>query len=163
MKAAILRRVDLEERDEIGRILVEDTIVGLDINWQALQLAATQLTINALSAKHSQIGLYRMPHGRTHQKNIFVEGDLGNTALGTLEILAHYNKRQLHPELKHLIQETPERPHHAGVSGEFDIAAVEALLKNATVMIANPPYSVGSKIARNQESSVRLEQQNRWK
>ncbi len=162
MKAAIFRRVNLEERDEIGRILVEETIVGLDINWQALQLAATQLTINALSANHSQIGLYRMPHGRTKQKNIFVEGDSGSVGLGSLEILAQFNKRQIHPELQTLTQEAPICPKHTGVSSDRDIAGIEELLKNTAVMIANPPYTVGAKTARDQESGTRQKQQGRW-
>ena len=162
MKAAILRRVDLEKRDEIGRILVEDTIVGLDINWQALQLAATQLTINALSANHSQIGLYRMPHGRTNQKNIFVEGDSGSVGLGSIEILAQFNKRQIHPELQTLTQEASIRPKHTGVRNDQDIAGIEKLLKNTAVMIANPPWTVGSKVSRTLNSDVRSEQQTRW-
>ena len=163
MKAAILRRVDPEMKAEIDRILIEDSIVGLDINWQALQLAATQLTIGSLSADFQRIGLYRMPYGHASRKNIFVEGDPGDVGLGSLEILALLNKRAMAPDLPGLVDDSSSRPRQTGVVGESDIERIATLVNDAEVMIANPPYTVGSKAGRDQEAEIRHAAQARWK
>ena len=80
------RALDGRSETESARIagplhkdLVENAICGLDINHQAVQLAASNLTLGAPDVDYSRMNVHSMPHG--------VRGD-GTVSAGSLELLA---------------------------------------------------------------------------
>ena len=57
------RELNLPERNDLHRRLVEDVLCGLDINQHAIQLAACNLTLGAPTVDYARMNLLTMPHG----------------------------------------------------------------------------------------------------
>ncbi len=61
---------------DLHKQLVENTIYGLDINHQAIQLAASNMTLGGLSVDFECMNVYSMPHGFDTKGNIRGAGSL---------------------------------------------------------------------------------------
>lgn len=154
MKSAILRRTQKTKRGELGKDLVENTIYGLDVNAHALQLSATQLIINSLNANYEKINIFKMPVG----KGIVQHEGRDNTvySLGSLELLFHYLRGD---QLKIDHDSKADTIMH---KNDVEIDNLANLLhKSATIIVANPPFTIGHKMLRNQTEETRNRIQDR--
>ena len=107
----------------VHKKLVEKSIRGLDINYQATQLAASNLTLGAPTVDYKAMHVHTMRHGPQPDKSV---------ALGSLELLpeAVANRKQLD-----LIGHVK----NAAVSGPS--AAKVPDIRNIDVLLMNPPFT----------------------
>ena len=135
------------ELAELQKIAVEETIVGLDINPVSLQLAASQLTAGNHDIRYRQMGLHLMPYGPSRDNPSLVQA-------GTLELLGQKAIVERKGELdladdKVGSQEVWDRTEDAELED-----AIEAV-KDARIVIMNPPFTNRSKVGEKFPSSVR--------
>ena len=69
-----------EQTEELHKSLVENTLHGLDINTQAIQMAASNLTFGAASIDYQRLNLHTLRHGPQTDNH-------GEPAAGALELL----------------------------------------------------------------------------
>ena len=107
------------------KALVEHSIRGLDINYQATQLAASNLTLGAPTVDYEAMHIHTMRHGPQPD---------GSVALGSLELLpeAVGGGRQL-DLLGHVKQ--------AAVSTQNSPAAKVPDIRNVDLVLMNPPFT----------------------
>ncbi len=126
--ATIKRRARLAQGDAfddhaLHKAMVETGIHGMDINTQAIQMAASNLTIGATSVDYQRMNLHTLPHGTQPD---------GNTKAGALELLVH-------DEPGDLFTEPPEtRRLGDQVDGGADVSFPA---KGFDVVIMNPPFT----------------------
>ena len=114
------------------KALVEHSIRGLDINYQATQLAASNLTLGAPTVDYEAMHIHTMRHGPQPD---------GSVALGSLELLpeAVGGGRQL-DLLGHVKQ--------AAVSTRGVAVAIVPDIRNVDVLLMNPPFTNNEKHGR---------------
>ena len=107
------------------KALVEHSIRGLDINYQATQLAASNLTLGAPTVDYEAMHIHTMRHGPQPD---------GSVALGSLELLpeAVGGGRQL-DLVGHVKQ--------AAVSTQNSPAAKVPDIRNVDLVLMNPPFT----------------------
>ncbi len=151
MKEAIVGRMVGTARSQTAKALVEDSIVGLDVDTHALQLAATQLTLNSLDADYRRMNLWRMPYGASGSRE---------PTLGSLELMVHQYLPQgdLLPD-----SPTPIAADAVRTKGHLVFLRDKLLHGRTGAILTNPPYSVGGKQARHMTKAERSVVQNRQK
>ena len=114
------------------KALVERSIRGLDINYQATQLAASNLTLGAPTVDYEAMHIHTMRHGPQPD---------GSVALGSLELLpeAVGEGRQL-DLVGHVKQ--------AAVSTQGVAVAKVPDIRNVDVLLMNPPFTNNEKHGR---------------
>ena len=118
-----------EQTREAHKALVENAIRGLDINYQATQLAASNLTLGAPTVDYAAMHIHTMRHGPQPD---------GHVALGSLELLpeAVGGGRQL-DLLGHVKQ--------AAVSTRESAVAKVPDIRDVDVVLMNPPFTNNEK------------------
>ena len=118
-----------EQTREAHKALVENSIRGLDINYQATQLAASNLTLGAPTVDYAAMHIHTMRHGPQPD---------GGVALGSLELLpeAVGGGRQL-DLLGHVKQ--------AAVSTRESAVAKVPDIRGVDVVLMNPPFTNNEK------------------
>ncbi len=118
-----------EQTRQVHKRLVENSIRGLDINYQATQLAASNLTLGAPTVDYEAMHIHTMRHGPQPD---------GAVALGSLELLpeAVGGGRQL-DLLGHVKQ--------AAVSTQASAVAKVPEIRNVDVVLMNPPFTNNEK------------------
>ncbi|MCY4356187.1 MAG: N-6 DNA methylase [Gammaproteobacteria bacterium] len=114
---------DALDEQKLHKALVENGIYGMDINAQAIQMAASNLTFGATSVDYRQMNLHTLPHGPQED---------GSVKAGALEILVHDQPRDLVDSL--------EEPTALGeqVDGGRDVLFPE---RGFDLAIMNPPFT----------------------
>ena len=114
-----------EQVRQAHKRLVEHSIRGLDINYQATQLAASNLTLGAPTVDYEAMHIHTMRHGPQPD---------GSVALGSLELLpeAVGHRRQL-SLVEHVKQ--------ADVSTRASAVAKVPDIKDIDVLLMNPPFT----------------------
>ena len=122
-----------EDLPELHRHLVQNGIRGLDINYQATQLAASSLTLGAPSVDYQAMHIHTMQHGPQPD---------GSVRLGSLELLADAVKGE-QPDLF-------ANAKHAPLAHEVEAKRVKEDLDvhDADVVIMNPPFTNNTKFAK---------------
>ncbi|MYA00145.1 MAG: hypothetical protein F4076_02020 [Acidimicrobiaceae bacterium] len=128
---------------ELQKAAVEETLKGLDINPVSLQLAATQLMSGNTDVKYRRMGLHLMPYGRQPDDSV---------AAGTLELLARNeiiaSGRLFDDAAESTRIETGAEQSLEGPEMDDAVAAV----RNARVVIMNPPFTNRTKAGEKLES-----------
>lgn len=112
------------DQRQLHRDLVEHSLVGLDINRQATQLAASNLTLGAPDVDYQRMNIYTMPHGMIGQ----------NVRCGSLELLARDDDSLFEQEFQSVLAAGGEQidgraEESVDTDGQFDM------------VIMNPPFS----------------------
>lgn len=112
-----------EEWEKLYRSLIEDVLYGLDINYHAIHLAASMLTIAAPRIDYDKMNLYTMQHG--------VDA-AGKVSVGSLDLLV--NEESFIPEL------APEAPQKriTRTGHKEDIPEIKG---RCSLVIMNPPFT----------------------
>ncbi len=110
--------------------LVENSIMGLDINYQATQLAASNLTLGAPSVDYAAMHIHTMKHGPQSK---------GEVALGSLELLPTALEG-VSPDLFGHTKQTGDAALNRGAKQSLD-------LKDIDVILMNPPFTNNKKRA----------------
>ncbi len=129
---------------DLHKYLVENTIYGLDINRQAIQLAASNMTLGGLSVDFERMNVYSMPHGFDRQGHVL--------GAGSLELL-------LGEEIP--ITGTGTRTLQQAGSQQVVGAAQDIDPKNAfDLVIMNPPFTNNTKRGGQWNKSQKKEMQD---
>ena len=156
------------EIEKLHRRLVEETLMGLDINAVSLQLAGSQLTLGDARVQYKHMNLWKMPYGCDSGSG---EGEPAKA--GTLELLA--DKRISgcgdEPQQHGLKLEEEDRTYKGadgatrlalredepGRRGELELAIEEIQGRKAAIM--NPPFvtrkKLGERLGRERQLAVR--------
>ena len=134
-----------EQIRQAHKQLVENAIRGLDINYQATQLAASNLTLGAPTVDYEAMHIHTMRHGP--QPN-------GTVALGSLELLpeAVGSGKQL-DLVGHVKQ--------AAVSTQQSTVAKVPDIRSMDVVLMNPPFTNNEKHGRKFSADVKKRIQSR--
>ena len=134
-----------EQARQAHKTLVENSIRGLDINYQATQLAASNLTLGAPTVDYEAMHIHTMRHGPQPD---------GSVALGSLELLpeAVGGGRQL-DLLGHVKQ--------AAVSTRESAVAKVPDIRDVDVVLMNPPFTNNEKHGRKFSAGVKKRIQGR--
>ena len=108
--------------------LIEDVLVGFDINVDALHIAATTLGLLSPATRFDSLNLYRIPLG--------MEEGASSATAGSLELYAHGG---LLPFIGRPGARPPRRP------GEDDADPLHEYAYSADLVIMNPPYTRNDK------------------
>ena len=127
------------------KALVEQSIRGLDINYQATQLAASNLTLGAPTVDYEAMHIHTMRHGPQPD---------GSVALGSLELLpeAVGGGRQL--DLVGHVKQAAVSTRGVAVANVPDI-------RNVDVLLMNPPFTNNEKHGRKFNEDVKRQIQRR--
>ena len=110
---------------EAHKALVENSIRGLDINYQATQLAASNLTLGAPTVDYQAMHIHTMRHGPQPD---------GSVALGSLELLPEaVGEGQQLDLVGHVKQ--------AAVSTQGAVGTKVPDIRNVDVLLMNPPFT----------------------
>ena len=134
-----------EQTRQVHKQLVENAIRGLDINYQATQLAASNLTLGAPTVDYEAMHIHTMRHGPQPD---------GTVTLGSLELLpeAVSGGRQL-DLLGHVKQ--------AAVSTRESAIAKVPDIRDVDVVLMNPPFTNNEKHGRKFSPEVKKRIQGR--
>ncbi len=125
----------IKENDDLGgdthRTLVENHLVGMDINPQSVQLAACQLTVGDPSVQYRRMNLWTMPLGLRGS-------DVRTGSMDFLAQLAVQKSNDLGPDHKTSASRIKGRK----LQDSVDSKATKSL-KNARLIVMNPPYTIG--------------------
>ena len=122
----------------LQKLAVEETIKGLDINPVSLQLAASQLTAGNQEISYRRMGLHLMPYGPQPD-------NLATVSAGTLELLSQRAIVSRDGELEF----ADDRIGSQAVWSQRDEVELEdavAAVKDARIIIMNPPFTGRSKM-----------------
>ena len=134
-----------EQTREVHKRLVENSIRGLDINYQATQLAASNLTLGAPTVDYEAMHIHTMRHGPQPD---------GTVALGSLELQpeAMGDGKQL-DLLGHVKQ--------AAVSTQASAVAKVPDIRDVDVVLMNPPFTNNEDYGRRFSAKVKKRIQTR--
>ena len=121
--------VNETEVDDLHRHLVQHGIHGLDINYQATQLAASSLTLGAPSVDYESMHIHTMQHGP--------QAD-GSVKLGSLELLIDC-VRGAQPDLLSHAKHAPLTHNVDGTDGK------EPEIRDVDLLLMNPPFTNNKK------------------
>ena len=125
--------------DALQQAMVEDSLTGMDINRQALQIAASQLAIGTSGRNLTRMGLYAMPRNDSN----------GRARLGSLERLTTRRDGAVLSQPDMLFHGT--RDINAAGGKNIDAAESRAVgelgerLSRTKVAVSNPPFSNAAK------------------
>ena len=152
------------EIEKTHKALVEQGMVGLDINRRAIQIAATQLTMGGLTADFRNMGLWtllrgRRPGGRDERGRLSGEDVL----LGSLELLfdtdAEDRAQDAFGEAMAQADKTNLARHRQQMQmSDRQLAADSSLsqgLRKVAIVLTNPPFSSLRNQASDAESHLR--------
>ena len=144
-RMAAAKSMTPEQTRQVHKRLVENAIRGLDINYQATQLAASNLTLGAPTVDYEAMHIHTMRHGPQPD---------GTVALGSLELLpeAVGGGRQL-DLLGHVKQ--------AAVSTQASAVAKVPDIRNVDVVLMNPPFTNNEDYGRRFSAEVKKRIQTR--
>lgn len=144
-RMAAARPMTPEQTRQVHKRLVENSIRGLDINYQATQLAASNLTLGAPTVDYEAMHIHTMRHGPQPD---------GTVALGSLELLpeAVGDGQQL-DLLGHVKQ--------AAVSTQASAVAKVPDIRNVDVVLMNPPFTNNEDYGRRFSAEVKKRIQTR--
>ena len=119
--------------------LVEESLVGLDINPISLQLAASALITGNHNIRYKQIRLHKMPYGPS---DIDLYEPASVTPAGSLELLAH---------------DLTEQAESDSVLDSCDpeVESAKDSLKGTKIVLMNPPFSNRKKMGEKFPSDVK--------
>ena len=144
-RMAAARPMTPEQTRQIHKQLVEKSIRGLDINYQATQLAASNLTLGAPTVDYEAMHIHTMRHGPQPD---------GTVALGSLELLPEaVGSGQQLDLLRHVKQ--------AAVSSPDSAVAKVPDIRNVDVVLMNPPFTNNEKHGRKFSVEVKKRIQGR--
>ncbi|MYD74720.1 MAG: hypothetical protein F4Y11_11125 [Chloroflexi bacterium] len=137
-----------DELVDLQKLAVEETIKGLDINPVSLQLAASQLTAGNREIRYRQMGLHLMPYGPSPDNPAVVQA-------GTLELLGQEAIVARDTELglgddrisSQLVWDQPD---------DAELEDAVGAVKEARIVIMNPPFTNRSKVGEKFQSSDRI-------
>ena len=138
------------QQENIHKALVEDGLVGLDINRQALQIAAAQLAMGGLSADFRNMGLWTLPRGsRAGWRNEQSKAQIDDVMLGSLELLFDdENEQDGVDDFEKVMAQTAakNRSRHRQRMEMTDDPLADDLgmmrgLGKAVIALTNPPFS----------------------
>lgn len=121
--------VDQPGVNDLHRHLVQHGIHGLDINYQATQLAASSLTLGAPSVDYESMHIHTMQHGP--------QAD-GSVKLGSLELLLD----AVRGDQPDLLTHTKHAPLTHDVPDRTEVAHD---VQNVDVVLMNPPFTNNAK------------------
>lgn len=134
---------------KIHKALVEQGMVGLDINRRAVQIAAAQLTMGGSSADFRNMGLWTLPRGhRANAKG--ARGKLGadDAMLGSLELLFGDDRAEgdtgFERELAAANRANLAKHRHREEMADDPLAVDSDLSKSldkVAIALTNPPFS----------------------
>ncbi len=133
------------QTDGLHRVLVEDSIYGLDINRHAAQLAACNLTLGAPDVNYKRMNLHTMKHGPQPD---------GSVAAGSVEMLRVESGRNA---MRALVQ--PVTTDDLGAKQVDSGTDNEIPSSGLDLVIMNPPF--GSKETRSHKYSGPIVKQMR--
>ena len=144
-RMAAAQPMTAEQARQVHKRLVEHCIRGLDINYQATQLAASNLTLGAPTVDYEAMHIHTMRHGPQPD---------GTVALGSLELLpeAVGGGRQL-DLLGHVKQ--------AAVSTQVSAVAKVPEIRDVDVVLMNPPFTNNEDYGRRFSAEVKKRIQRR--
>lgn len=118
-----------DEMPELHRHLVQHAISGMDINYQATQLAASNLTLGAPSVDYESMQIHTMKHGPQPD---------GSVKLGSLELLLDAVRGEQPELLTHA--------RHAPLTHEVSTRTGKTPeIRDVDVVIMNPPFTNNTK------------------
>lgn len=126
---------DGSELERMHKTMVEESIVGLDINETSLQLAGTQLTLGDTSLQYRRMQLMRMPYGMEHER----------VHTGTLELLASQNVVKSKVGLQELLPNEVPLAENIGEESQ-ETADATLAVQGTRLVIMNPPFSSREKM-----------------
>ena len=136
-----------ESQARFHRKMVEESLIGLDINETSLQLAGAQLVIGDPEAKYERMRLIAMPYG---------EKESCETRAGSLDLLGEPEVLRKLPAAAGaalpLPMDKPGRKSTNGATGEpgtpiVDDGIVEAA-SEVDVVLTNPPFVIRDKLGK---------------
>ena len=141
---AVRRRAEAQgasksDLDTLQQVLVEDSLTGMDINRQALQIAASQLAIGTSGRNLTRMGLYAMDRNNPN----------GEARLGSLERLTTHRDGTTLAQSDMLFHGTKDV--NAAKGENVDVAESRTLnrlgerLACTAVAVSNPPFSNAAK------------------
>ena len=129
--------VNETEVNDLHRHLVQHGIHGLDINYQATQLAASSLTLGAPSVDYESMHIHTMQHGP--------QAD-GSVKLGSLELLLDAVQGDQPDLLTHAKHAPLKHAKHAPLKHDVpNRAEVAPDVQNVDVVLMNPPFTNNAK------------------
>ncbi len=138
---------------KLDRVAVEHTLKGFDINAVSLQLAAAQLSIGNAEVRFNNMGLYRLPYGRSRNN--------WDVSAGSLELLGQKEIVQSRNELA--IEDSNQIEAEAVWRSETRNARMESAVdaaKASRIIIMNPPFTnrtnMGKKFSSSEQKALRI-------
>ena len=152
------------EIEKIHKVLVEQGMVGLDINRRAIQIAATQLTMGGLTADFSNMGLWtllrgRRPGGRDERGRLSGEDVL----LGSLELLFDTDAEDSAKDAFEEVMAQADKTNLARYRQRMEMSdhglaadlSLSRRLRRTAIVLTNPPFSSLRNQASDAESHLR--------
>ena len=137
-KRAIAQGATDELIKQLQKLAVENIIKGMDINPTSIQTAITQLKTEKPNVDYQRMGFHLMPYGPypEYDNQVFT---------GTLELLGQKNLVPRHGELD--------------FGNDIDLNGVVDDVKDARIMIMNPPFirrtKIGEQFTRTTQKALR--------
>ncbi len=152
------------QQENIHKALVENGMIGLDINRRALQIAAAQLAMGGLSADFRNMGLWTLPRGRrVGWRDEQSKAQIDDVMLGSLELLFDDEiEREGDDDFEKVMAQTAARNrsrHRQRVEMTADPLADDSAmmrgLGKAAIALTNPPFSSLRNQANDMEGHLR--------
>ena len=134
-----------EQTRQAHKQLVENAIRGLDINYQATQLAASNLTLGAPTVDYEAMHIHTMRHGPQPD---------GTVALGSLELLPEAVGEGRQVDLVGHVKQ-------AAVSTQQSASAKMPDIRGMDLILMNPPFTNNEKHGRKFSAEVKKRIQGR--
>ena len=144
-RMAAARPMTPEQLRAAHKALVEQSIRGLDINYQATQLAASNLTLGAPTVDYEAMHIHTMRHGPQPD---------GSVALGSLELLPEAVGEGEQLDLVGHVKQAAVSTRGVAVANVPDI-------RNVDVLLMNPPFTNNEKHGRKFSADVKRQIQRR--
>ena len=148
------------------KALVEQGMIGLDINPQAVQIAAAQLVMGGLSASFKDMGLWVRERGRAKNVHPKKPPSAGEVRIGSLELLQ--GDGEAGDSFAHMLKDADGA--NAELSGaqvkggdDDDDASLTERRKRVGLVLTNPPFSTMANAASDLDQPVRSAMQMRLK
>ena len=155
---AVRRRRGSVNDNPVDQTLVEKGLTGMDRNAHALQIAGTQIAIQANAPSLRQLGLYKMTWGKTYPD---IPVQIDNVRLGSLELL-RTSRTGLHTQgIFQGVKDENETGYQLAFEQTAQQQALHERLTHTVIGISNPPYTKGAKVDKNVHQNVRAAIQKR--
>ena len=136
-KAAAAQGMTDEQKQALHKHLVENSIHGLDITSQAVQLAACNLTLGAPNSSYERMNLYTLEYGMAHGQST---PDPQNVRQGALELLNQMDFADAGEAQPLALQELTAPVSATSVSAD-DNEDLSISTQQFDVVMMNPPFN----------------------